>query len=153
MDVTDIEILKCLRENARMTASSVAARVNLSVSAVTDRIRRLEECGAVEQYTVLLNPAVIGQETLAYMEVTLIGSEYSEVFGEAIRKQDAVLRCDYISGEFDFLLLCQVSDVENLSRLHTTVKSIAGVRNVRVRLILRTLKNSTTALPQGAQAE
>ncbi len=146
MDTIDREILKCLRENARMTASAVSAKVNLSVSAVTERIRRLEESGAIRQYTVLLDPEAIQKETLAYMEVTL-AHDAGESFCHSVAELDSILRCDYIAEEFDYLLLVQVCHVEELSRLHTTIKGLAGVKHVRLRLILKNQKYSTTALP------
>ncbi|MBQ9085983.1 MAG: Lrp/AsnC family transcriptional regulator [Clostridia bacterium] len=147
MDRTDCEILKCLSENARSTASSVATRVNLSVSAVTERIHRMEERGVIRGYALLLDPKAIGQETQAYLEVTLEGSEYGEGFCHAACAMEPILRCDYFAGEFDVLLLAQAPDVETISKLHTALKRIPGVKQIRIRFILRTEKNVTTALP------
>ncbi len=148
MDIIDIKILDCLRENSRMTASAISSCINLSVSAVTERIRRLEECGIIKQYTLLLDEVLIGEETRAYLEVSLNGSDYSDIFCAQIHAMESILRCDYLSAEFDYLLLAQTPDVESLSRLHTEIKAIPGVRTVRLRLILKTEKNCTTALPK-----
>ena len=51
MDHIDLEILKCLQENARQKASNISQTINLSVSAVTERIKKLEQSGIIEGYT------------------------------------------------------------------------------------------------------
>lgn len=55
MDVTDQRILESLKQNSRMTASDIGKRVGLSVPAVSERIRKLEEAGVIEAYTVKIN--------------------------------------------------------------------------------------------------
>ncbi len=56
MDEIDVKILKCLRNNARENASVISDKVNMSVSAVIERIRRMEAAGVIRQYTVLSIP-------------------------------------------------------------------------------------------------
>ena len=147
MDRTDCEILKCLNENARMTASAIAARVNLSVSAVTERIHRLEERGVILGYSLLLNEKAIALPTLAYLEVTLDGTAPIEGFLQAVSSADEVLRCDHLAGEFDFLLLAQAADVEQIHRLHQTLRAVCGVKQIRVRFVMKTEKRQATAIP------
>ena len=62
MDDTDKKILRCLRENARMSASAMGQRVNLSVSAVIERIRKMENSGIIRQYTTLVDPTFMGRD-------------------------------------------------------------------------------------------
>ena len=147
MDRTDCEILKCLNENARMTASAIAARVNLSVSAVTERIHRLEERGVILGYSLLLNEKATAMPILAYLEVTLDGTDLIEGFLQIVHSTEEVLRCDHLAGEFDFLLLVQAADVETVHRLHQTLRALCGVKQIRVRFVMNTEKRQTTAIP------
>ena len=61
MDATDRKILQCLRANARENASVIGEKVNMSVSAVIERIRKLENAGIIRQYTVVLDMDQLGQ--------------------------------------------------------------------------------------------
>ena len=147
MDRTDREILQCLHENARMTASAIASRVNLSVSAVTERIHRLEERGIILGYSLLLNETAIGMPTTAYLEVTLSGSEHTDAFLRVACAMDEILRCDHLAGEFDFLLLAQAPHVDGIHELHRTLRKLHGVKQIRVRFIMKTEKRQTATLP------
>ena len=60
MDNIDVIILKFLQENGRETASNISKQIHLSVSAVLDRIHKLEEAGVVKKYTVLLDSRKLG---------------------------------------------------------------------------------------------
>ena len=55
MDNTDVLILNALSENARVSASVLSEKVNLSVSAVIERIKKLENSGVIRQYTTVLD--------------------------------------------------------------------------------------------------
>lgn len=55
MDIIDAKILEVLKQNGRSTASDISKKVNLSIPAVSERIRKLEEANIIEQYTVKIN--------------------------------------------------------------------------------------------------
>lgn len=71
MDETDRKILSCLKENARTSATDLSKKVNLSVAAVAERIRKLEAAGIIEKYTPVLNQQLLGNDVSALMEVCL----------------------------------------------------------------------------------
>ena len=68
MDAIDYKILHCLKENARQKASAIGEEINLSVSAVLERIRKMEKCGLIEGYTVVLDQKQLGNDMTALME-------------------------------------------------------------------------------------
>ena len=70
LDSVDKKILACLSENSRMNASAIGARINMSVSAVIERIKRLESTGIIKSYTVILDPSKIGRDLLAFIDVS-----------------------------------------------------------------------------------
>ena len=85
MDHLDYEILKNLKENARMKASDISKAVHLSVSTVIERIRKMEALGIIESYTVITNDSRIGNAVTALIEVTLEHPRYNDSFVESIR--------------------------------------------------------------------
>ena len=55
MDAIDINILKLLKENSRISASEISSKINLSIPAVSDRLRKLDASGVIEKYTVIIS--------------------------------------------------------------------------------------------------
>ena len=144
MDSLDKAILICLSENARMTASAIGKRVSLSVSSVTERIKKLEENGIIERYSVLLDSKTIGYNTEAYLEITLENASYGESFVLTACALPEVLRCDLIAIEYDYLLFVTCKDISSLDALRSKISSIQGVKGIKVRLILHQHKKSNS---------
>ncbi|MEO1814700.1 MAG: winged helix-turn-helix transcriptional regulator [Acetobacterium sp.] len=71
MDSIDIEILKLLQKNARVTASEIASEVSLSVPAISERIRKLDSSGIIQKYTVILSTQKMNKNLVAYMFISL----------------------------------------------------------------------------------
>ena len=71
MDAIDYKILKILQKNARETASNISKEIHLSVSAVIERIRKMEETGVIKEYTIIVDEKKTGNEMTALMEVSL----------------------------------------------------------------------------------
>ena len=146
MDALDKAILVCLSENSRMTASAIGKRVRLSVSSVTERIKKLEESGVIEKYTLLVDSEAIGRNTEAYLEVTLENASYSESFCALAYAVPEVLRCDLMAIEYDYLLFVNCESVTSLDALRTRLSSLLGVKGIRVRPVLRRHKRSISPL-------
>ena len=71
MDRIDNEILTLLLKDARVTLSEISNQVNLSVSAVGERLKKLENSGMIQQYTTILNPKAFHKDLTVIMLVTL----------------------------------------------------------------------------------
>ena len=71
MDSIDYKILKILQKNARETASNISKEIHLSVSAVIERIRKLEESRVIQEYTIIVDEKRTGNGMTALMEVSL----------------------------------------------------------------------------------
>ena len=77
MDKIDYRILECLKKNARMSTSAIGETINMSVSAVSERIRRLENSGVISQYTTILDRNKIGQDIKAFIMLRIENPEFS----------------------------------------------------------------------------
>ena len=71
MDGIDYRILRILQEKCQETASNISKEIHLSVSAVIERIRKMEETGVIKEYTIIVNEKKTGNEMTAMMEVSL----------------------------------------------------------------------------------
>lgn len=147
MDEIDVKILKCLRKNSRENASVISEKVNMSVSAVIERIRKLENSGLIEQHTTIINSAKAGKDVNAYMSVSLEHPKYIERFNAFVKNNREILACHYIAGDFDFMLRVTTDNTSSLEHLLNQVKSIPGVQNTRTILILSTVKEEHSVDP------
>ena len=95
MDNIDLSILKCLKENSRQTASTISQSINLSVSAVIERIRKMEAKGIIQQYTVVLDEKQLGNDLTVFISVRLEHPKYGKDFAEAAAKHCHVAECYY----------------------------------------------------------
>ena len=82
MDAIDYKILKILQKNARETASNISKEIHLSVSAVIERIRKMEETGVIKEYTIIVDEKKTGNEMTALMEVSLEHPKFFDSFAD-----------------------------------------------------------------------
>ncbi len=147
MDLTDLKILDCLRQNARMPASAVGEQVNLSVSAVLERIRKLEHQGVIKQYTVVLDTKKIDKDLTAFISVSLEHPKHNDSFIDCVKEDRRITGCHYITGDFDFLLKVLTRSTQALESVLTTIKSIPGVSLTKTLVVLSTVKEELSVLP------
>lgn len=147
MDEIDVKILRILGENARCTISEIGARISMSVPAVSDRLKKLENAGMIEQYTVILNSAKLKKDLTAFM---LIGIERSRAFSDfltVVEEMDDILDCYYIAGDYDYMLKVVTENTTTLESLLNKIKSIKGVQKTKTVLVLSTKKKRPSPLP------
>ncbi len=143
MDNMDIKILKSLRQNARLTASSISEEIGLSVSAVIERIKKLENSGVIKGYTIDVDQAKMGNTMVALMDVSLKHPDYYDGFVELVKENDSIEACYYQTGEFDFVLRIVTDNTEGLDNVYKVIKGYEGVANTETHIVLRTIKEET----------
>lgn len=106
LDAVDMEILRALQKNARLTTKELAAMVNLSTTPVFERIKRLELRGYVKGYVAVLDAEKLGRGFVVFCSVKMrrIGREIAEDFARVVRSIPEVTECYNISGSYDYLL-------------------------------------------------
>lgn len=144
LEPADRAILRELQRNGRATNSELAAVANISESASFRRLKKLEESGVIENYTVRVNPASIGLSIIAIISIGLANQSDDEVvkFERAVAKIPEVMECSLLTGTPDYLLRVAVSDLEDLERLYATVlRRLPGVARFSSNLVLRSVVN------------
>ena len=151
MDKIDYEILSCLKENARENATNIGAKINLSTSAVIERIKKFEASRLIKQYTIVLDQQALGGELMAFISVRLEHPKYYENFVELVNAHNSISECYYIAGDFDFILKAITKNTQCLEDILNYIKSIDGVSLTRTSVVLSANKNETCMLPDMVQ--
>lgn len=143
MDKIDSEILRLLHENGRSTASEISRQVHLSIPAVAERIRKMDESGLVESYTVRINREKAGWNILAFIHVNVDETENISIFREQVMTFPCVLECHHVAGDYDYLLKVLTGTMLELDYFLThSLKSIQGVSRSNTTVVLSTLKET-----------
>ncbi len=141
MDAIDYAILEELKENGRASASEISRKVNLSIPAVAERIRKLERAKVIEKYTIKINRNKMGKRLLAFIFVNIDKTEDIDDFRNEIVVYDCVLECHHVAGSYDYLLKVIAEDTQALeSFLSKTLKKVKGVSGSNTIITLMTLK-------------
>jgi len=148
IDEIDLRILHCLKNNARMSASDISGQVNMSVSAVIERIRKLEQANIIKQFTIVVDHKNIGNDVTAFVTVSLEHPNYHEKFIKAINENNQVNECHYMTGDADFILKIITKSIDKLAENVNEIKEIKGVSLTRTMVALSTTKDDFTILPE-----
>ena len=148
MDIIDIRILNILKENARTKASAIAEEIDLSISAVTERIKKLEQSGIIDKYTLIVNQKKIGNDISAIMEVSIDHPNHIDSFINFVNETQNIISCYCVTGDFDFILKIMIDSSEGLEQLYRMVKGFEGVKATKTYIILKNIKNDLTLIPE-----
>lgn len=147
MDSLDIKILKLLQGNARITASDISNKINLSVPAVSDRLRKLDASGVIEKYTIIINAKKLNRDLTVIMFISLESPKSTSKFLDSIQKEDEILECLYLAGDYDYALKIVTENTETLEKILNRIKSMSGVVKTKTTVSLSTIKNNYSIMP------
>ena len=149
LDSKDKTLLNALQENSRLTISELGALVDLSVSGVQKRLKKLEDQGYIETYAAILNRTKLGLSLMCFVEVSLgihLRKDVAE-FDNAIEKLPEVLECHRLTGGADYLLKIVAYDREHLdSFLMDILMPMTAIDRLKTSIVLKEIKE-TTAIP------
>lgn len=114
MDAIDKKLLMLLQEDSTRTTKELSLKLNLSVTAVYERVKKLEREGIVEKYVALLNRSKVKKGFVVFCHLKLIQhtKEYLEKFEQQVILLDEVLECYHVSGDYDYILKIYVENME-----------------------------------------
>lgn len=132
IDDIDKRLLRLLQQDAKLTTKELAAQLNLTLSPVYERIRRLENLGYIRQYVAVLDKSLLGQHIMAFCQVSMRYHDKAFInkFEEEIQKLTEVQECYHMAGQVDFLLKIHVG---SLNEYHDFVKNkLSQIENIGV---------------------
>ena len=142
MDALDQKILGRLTRDGRCRASALSQEIGLSVSAVIERMRRLEESGVIRGYTAVLDQKLLGNDISAWMEIRLEHPRHYDDFVARALAHPGILTCHYLTGDYDFILQVMARDSEALEALHREITGIPGVSSAKTHFVLKSVKEA-----------
>ena len=140
MDDLDAAILQYLERNGRATNYEVGEAAGLSASAASRRIQALEAMGAIRGYRALINDRLLGKHMTVFVRVTLERQSAPVLAGfeAAVRHTRGIVSCHLMAGQYDYMLVARVADIDDYGRLHQNELSrLPGVVRLETSFALR----------------
>ncbi|WP_145138788.1 Lrp/AsnC ligand binding domain-containing protein [Roseomonas gilardii] len=145
MDEIDKRLLRLLQRDGRMTNVELARQAHLSPPATHERIRRLQQDGVIEGYSVRLNAGKLQRALLIFVEVTLdrTSARVFEDFGAAVRRTPEIMECHMVAGGFDYLIKVRVRDMAAYRHfLGTVLVGLPGIRQTHTYTVMEEVKST-----------
>ena len=137
MEEIDRKIVSLLSHNGRMSFTELARQAGLSVSAVHQRVRRLEADGVITGYVALCNAEVIGLPLTAFVSIKPFDPAAPDDLPHRLADLDAIEACHSVAGEENYILKVRVASPAALEDLLQQIRSIANV-STRTTVVLST---------------
>lgn len=140
LDDADRRILTCLRLDARITNSALAAQVGLSPSACLRRVRLLEKSGVIRSYTAIVSGAAPDEGTTAIVQIELERQteEYLARFEAALRRHPEIQEWYLMTGAGDYVLRVQIAGIDDYGAFHRDALSrLPGVARIKSSFAMR----------------
>jgi len=130
LDQTDKYLLQLLQNDCKQTTKALSNVLGLSVTAVYERIKKLEYQGFINNYVALINKERVDKNFIAFCHVKLTQhtQEYVVQFERDVTKLQEVLECYHISGDYDYLLKVIVEDMEEFREF--MVKKLTNIKHI-----------------------
>ena len=146
LDRIDKEILNFLQDDAKITTKALSNHLQLSLTAIHERIKKMERNGVIKKYVALVNPKKAERDfkVLCHVKLILHKKQNIQKFEREIAKLDEVLECMHVSGDYDYILKVQVKDMLSYREfvLHklTTIEPVGSTQST---FIIDDVKHST----------
>ncbi|MFG2177244.1 Lrp/AsnC family transcriptional regulator [Streptomyces abikoensis] len=125
-DATDWRILDALQSSGRVGYAELARIVNMSPSAVTERVRRLEEAGVIGGYTAVVNPERLGLPVLAFVRLRYPNGNYKP-FHDLLDTTPEVLEAHHVTGDDCFVLKVAARSMRHLEEVAGRIGALGSV--------------------------
>ena len=119
LDTFDLKILALLRTDGRIAVTDLARRVGLSKTPCQNRMKRLQAEGYITGFRAVLDPAKVGRENVAFVEIRLNDTTEKALsaFNSAVRSVPEIEQCHMIAGAFDYLLKVRTTSMKDYRRV------------------------------------
>lgn len=141
MDDTDQKLIALLRQNARESVATLAARLKVSRGTVTNRITKLEDQGLIVGYTVRLRPDVQTNDIRAWMSIAVEGNTTRAVIATLLGEPGVAALHD-TNGRWDLLAELRAANLADLSSVLERIRLVKGIRNTETSIHLETYRTA-----------
>lgn len=124
LDGLDALILEALFENARISTAELSRRIGLSSPSTAERLKRLEESGVIEGYTIVVNPERMGLPLPVCLRVRPVPGKMEQVT-KVLGEIPEIVHCDRVTGDDCFIATAHVRSVKHMETLIDRLTPIA----------------------------
>jgi Lrp/AsnC family leucine-responsive transcriptional regulator len=146
MDAIDKKLLQLLQEDTKKTTKELSAKLNLSVTAVYERIKKLEREGIIDKYVAILNQNKIKKGFVVFCHIKLIqhSKDFLTKFESEVIKLPEALECFHVSGDYDYILKVCVKDMEEYREFMVTkLTTLQHIGSTHSTFMIGEVKNTT----------
>lgn len=142
LDNIDIQILKLMQTNARISNAELARELNMAPSAVLERVRKLEQKKVITGYYAQIEPAAVRQKLLAFIFIkSSEGFSCNSKTAQALAKIPEVQEVHHIAGEDCFLIKVRTEDSASLMNfMRNQMQKIPNIASTKTTIVLETVK-------------
>jgi Lrp/AsnC family leucine-responsive transcriptional regulator len=146
LDTIDKKLINLLQKDSKQTTKQLSIQLNLSVTAIYERIKKLEKQKIIAKYVALVNKDKIEKSFLIFCQIKLVqhSKEYVTTFEREVLKLEEVSECFHVSGEYDYLLKIYVKDMETYRNfMLTKLTAIKHIGSTHTTFAIEEVKNTT----------
>lgn len=146
LDATDKKLLQFLQEDSKQTTKELSLKLNLSVTAVYERIKKLEREEIISKYVVLLNRNKIQKGFVVFCHLKLMQhtKEFISQFEKEVVQLSEVLECFHVSGDYDYILKICVENMEEYREFMVTkLTTLQHIGSTHSTFMIGEVKNTT----------
>ncbi len=144
-DQIDRKLIAELQQDAKQTNKQLSAKLNLSVTAVYERIRKLERNGVITAYGARVDQSAMGLPMTVFCHIKLAGHSrnYLGKFEGQVIQLEEVLECFHVSGAYDYLLKIAVRDMEHFRNFMVNkLTKLEHIGSTQSSFVIETMKSS-----------
>ena len=146
LDAIDKQLLDLLQKDSKRTNKELSNRLNLSVTAVYERIKKLEKEGVISKYVTLVKKEKVEKTFVAFCHIKLVQhtQDYVIKFEKEVANLVEVLECYHISGDYDYLLKVIVKDMDAFREFMVNkLTSINHIGSTHSMFVINEVKHTT----------
>jgi Lrp/AsnC family leucine-responsive transcriptional regulator len=146
LDTIDKKLINLLQQDSKQTTKKLSLQLNLSVTAVYERVKKLENQKVIEKYVAIVNKNKIEKSFLVFCHIKLIqhSKEYLNTFEYEVLKLEEVSECFHVSGDYDYILKIYVKDMDAYRNFVVTkLTAIKHIGSTHSTFAIEQVKNTT----------
>ena len=150
LDSKDKKLLVLLQNDSKKTTKQLAHELDLSVTAVFERVKKLERQNIIEKYVALVNKPKLQKNFIVLCHVKLVQhkKEYISQFENEITQFSEVLECFHVSGDYDYILKICVRDIQEYREFMVSkLTNLQHIASTQSSFMIKEVKNSTVIEP------
>src|SRR5690606_15522445 len=145
LDLVDQQLVKLLQEDCKKTTKHYADMLQLSKTAVYERIRRLERTGVITQYVALVDKKKLQKDFTVLCHIRLVQHTKDNVlrFEREVLKLEEVSECFHVGGDYDYILKINVADMKSYREfMLAKLTTINNIGNTQSSFVISEVKNT-----------